>query len=139
MKTQFRFRVAVVRPGKRIVAGQTVKATDHAWRTAIFGMGGSRRRLGRAHVGMIDGQPIAVIAELPETVEEGTPVWTLTTEKGLWAFSGPAAVHNDAGFGPAPIGISLDRLKEAICFDPDPAALAKGLKKTLEQRGPANA
>jgi hypothetical protein len=132
------FRVGIVKPVKRMVFRTTIRATDRAWRTAIFGMGGSKKRIAGAKIGVVDGQPLAVIGELPEEVADGTPVWTITTEQGLWAFAGPCAIFNDAGFGPATLGISRDRLVEIVGFDPDPAALEEGLQRTLESRSKPN-
>lgn len=134
MKTQLRFRIGLVKPGKAFVRDQVIKATDWAWRTAIFGMGGTRKRIGGAKIGVVDGQPLAVIVELQAEVPHGSPVWTIETETGLWAFCGPGAVFNDAGFGPASLGIPLERLKSIVTFNPEAKALEEGLRRTLESR-----
>jgi hypothetical protein len=135
------FSIGLVRPVKARVFKATIRATDRAWRTAIFGMGGSNKRIAGARIGVVDGQPLAVIAELQSECAHGTPVWTIETEAGLWAFIGPAAIYNDAGFGPATLGITRDRLAEIVKFNPDPVALQEGLQRTIESRskpdGPA--
>lgn len=128
------FRIAVVKPNRRVVLFPRIRATDRAWRTAIFGIGGSSKRIGGAKIGAVRGQPLAVIGELPEEVEPHLPVWTIETESGLYAFAGPCAVYNDAGFGPASIGIDRATLESIVAFDPEPERLAAGLKKTLETR-----
>ena len=135
MKAQLRFSIGLVKPSKRLVARRQIKATDRAWREAIFGLGGSRKRIGGAQIGMIDGQPIAVIAELPEEVDTDLPHWAIETTEGLWAFVGPAAVYNDAGYGPASLGLALDRLRELVLFDLDAETLQSGLRRTLQKRG----
>lgn len=129
-----RFTIGLVKPARRSVLKQTIRATDRAWRTAIFGLGGSRKRIAGAKIGIVDGQPLAVIGELPEMVREGTPVFTIETENGLYAFAGPCAVYNDLGFGPGTLGITRERLAEIVKFDPDPAALQDGLRRTIQTR-----
>lgn len=136
MKRQTYFRIGIVRPGKAVVLDQRIKATDRAWRTAIFGMGGSKKRIAGAKLGMIDGQPIAVIGELPDEVVEGTPIWTIQADDGLFAFAGNCAVYNDLGYGPATLGLDLERLRELINFDPEPEALQDGLRRTIQARTP---
>jgi hypothetical protein len=128
------FNIAIIKPNRRTIVTQQIKATDRAWRTAIFGLGGSKRRIGGAQLGPVLNQPLAVIGELPEEVRAGAPVWTIRTDRGLFGFAGPCAVFNDAGFGPASIGLTRDNLLSIVEFDPDPAALAEGLKNTLASR-----
>ena len=139
MKRQLQFRIALVKPAKKLVVGRTIKATDHAWRSAIFGLGGSRKRIAGIKFGMIDGQPIAALTELQENVETGAPVWTIETPRGLFAFAGPGAVYNDLGYGPGTLGLSIDRLREMVSFDPDPATLQEALRRTLDWKPEANA
>lgn len=134
MKTQLSFHIGVVKPNKRVVRLEMVKAKDSAWRRAIFGFGGSSKRIGGAVIGMVDGQPLSVIGELPDTVADETPVWTITTDRGLFAFAGPCAVFNNAGFGPATLGITRIRLQSIVDFDPSPENMIAGLKRTLEAR-----
>lgn len=126
--------IAIVKPNKAIVARHVIKATDRAWRTAIFGLGGSSKRIAGARLGTVLGQPLSVICELPAMVKPGTPIWTIQGAIGLFAFAGPAAVFNDAGYGPANLGLSVDQLRGLIGFDPDPIALAEGLANTLKAR-----
>jgi hypothetical protein len=133
MKVQLSFRIGIVKPVKRIIAGRTIKATDRAWREAIFGLGGSKKRIGGAKIGAVDSQPLAVIAQMPEDAGDG-PAWTISTDVGVWGFIGPAAVYNDASFGPATLGISVDRLREIVTFDPDPSELSAALAQTLKSR-----
>lgn len=135
MKQQIRFTIGIVRPAKKLTLVQTIKATDRAWRTAIFGMGGSRKRIGGARIGNLHGQPLAVIAELPEEVDHDQPHWAIETDDGLWAFIGPAAIYNDAGFGPATLALSHGELRDAVKFDLDVDALQDGLRRTLQVRG----
>lgn len=137
MKTQLQFRIGLVKPVKALVVGRTIKAKDSAWRTAIFGMGGSRKRIGGVRLGTVDGQPLALIAELQSEIDSSEHgIWTIQGEKGLYALIGPAAVYNDAGYGPATLGLSIDRLKELITFAPDVEQMKEGLARTLElQKG----
>lgn len=139
MKTQLQFRIGLVKPAKELVVGRSIKATDKAWREAIFGLGGSRKRIGGVKIGAVDGQPLAVIAELQTEVRPGTPIWTIQGEHGIYAIAGPAAVYNDLGYGPATLGISLDRLKDLVAFNPEWAALKEGLRRTLEARSQTDA
>lgn len=134
MKTQLRFSIGLVKPVKCIVSRRQIKATDRAWKEAIFGLGGSSKRIAGAQIGTVDMQPLAVIAELPDAVADGTPIWTIQTDTGLYAFAGPAAVYNDAGFGPATLGIPIERLREIITFNPDPDAIQDGLRRTIKSR-----
>jgi hypothetical protein len=131
MKTQLSLRIGLIKPVKALVVGRTIKATDRAWKEAMFGLGGSRRRIGGIRLGTIDGQPLALIAELQTEVFHEHGHWTIESEKGLYALIGPAAVYNDAGFGPATLGISIDRLKELVTFNPNVVQMAEGLKRTL--------
>lgn len=135
-KVQDAFRVGIIKPGKRIVARIPIKATDRAWRTAIFGLGGSSKRIGGVQIGNIDGQPLAVIGELPEEVDHDLPHWAIETDQGLWAFIGPCAIYNDAGYGPATLGLTADRLRELVQFDLDPEVMQEGLRRTLQKRVP---
>lgn len=128
------FGIGLVKPVKATCFRRSIKATDRAWREAIFGFGGTKRRIGGAQIGAVDGQPLAVIAELPDTLADGTPIWTIETEAGLFAFAGPAAVYNDAGFGPATLGLDVERLREIITFDPDPEKIEDGLRRTIQTR-----
>jgi hypothetical protein len=133
MKTQFKIRIGLIKPVRRMVVGRTIKATDRAWREAMFGLGGSRRRLGGVRLGVVDGQPLALIVELQtERITDGGSPWVITGGERSYAMIGPAAVYNDAGFGPADLGISLDRLKEMVRFDPDPTLLEAALRNTKE-------
>ncbi len=129
-----RFGIAVVKPERKSVLQKTVKASDRAWKEALFGIGGSKVNLGRARVGTLGGQPLSVIVQRPAEVPDGTAVWTLRTQDGLFAFSGPGAVYGDASFGPAALLVDSDVLLAAIEFDPDPEALAEGLRNTLQKR-----
>lgn len=137
--SQMRFRIGLVKPVSRMIVGRTIKATDKAWREAIFGLGGSRKRIAGLKFGNVEGQPLAVITELQENIAPGTPVWTIETPRGLFAFAGPGAIYNDMGFGPGSLGVGIDRLKELIQFDPDPVALQEALQRTLEWKPEANA
>lgn len=134
-----KFVIGLVRPHRENVFTRSIKATDRAWREAIFGMGGSKKRIGGAKIGSVDGQPLAVIAELPEATAARLPYWTIKTDAGLWAFAGPAAVYNDAGYGPATVGLTVDRLRELVDFNPEPQAMAEGLRRTLDARSQPNA
>lgn len=139
MRAQLQFGIGLVKPTKARIFRRVVKATDKAWREAIFGMGGSRKRIAGARIGPVDGQPLAVIVELQSECSPGTACWTIRTDKGLFAFAGPGAVYNDAGFGPATLALPLERLEAIVEFDPDPKALEEGLRRTLESRSPDNA
>jgi hypothetical protein len=139
LKSHLQFRIGLVKPDKRLIVGRTIKATDHAWRTAIFGMGGSKKRIGGVKIGAIDGQPLALIAELQTEVLPGLPIWTIQGEHGIYGIAGPGAVYNDLGYGPATLGISIDRLMDLVDFDPEPEAMKEGLRRTLEARSQGNA
>lgn len=128
------FAIGLVKPVKGLVVKRIIKATDRAWREAIFGLGGSKKRIGGVRLGTIDGQPLALIAELQTEARSNSPIWTFQAKGGVLAFMGPAAVYNDAGFGPASLGISIDRLKELVDFLPDPVTLPDGLRRTLDMR-----
>lgn len=130
------FRIAIIKPVKRVILRVPVKATDRAWRTAIFGMGGGSRRLGGVRLGLIGISRVALIAELQSEVADGTPVWTIRTDRGLFAIAGPAALFNDIGFGPAALTATPDELNEAINFDPSTEDMVAGLAATLEARNP---
>lgn len=133
MKRSFqRFHIGLVKPVKALVVSRSIKATDEAWREAIFGLGGSRKRIGGIRLGTIDGQPLALLCELQTEIVKESAYWTIESEKGLYAIIGPAAIYNDAGFGPANIGISIGRLKELVTFNPDVEQMAEGLRRTLE-------
>lgn len=135
MKQLMQFRIGLVKPVKRLVVGRTIKATDKAWREAIFGFGGTRKRLGGVRLGTVDGQPLALIAELQTAVvSEGSP-WVIRGGDRSYALIGPAAVYNDAGYGPATLGISIDRLKELVDFEPDEALMAEALRNTTDLEG----
>lgn len=134
MQAPQRFAIGLVKPVKANVYRRAIKATDRAWREAIFGFGRTNKRIGGVQIGVVDGQPLAVIGEMPDAVAEGTPIWTIETESGLFAFAGPAAVYNDAGFGPATLGLDTDRLREIITFDPDPEKIEEGLRRTIQSR-----
>ena len=139
MKTQLTFRIGLIKPAKALVVGRSIKATDRAWREAIFGFGGTRKRLGGIKLGMVDGQPLALICELQtESTTTGAP-WVITGAERPYALVGPAAVYNDAGFGPATLGISIDRLREIVRFDPDPTLLLAALRNTRELEDEDNA
>jgi hypothetical protein len=131
MKTQLSLRIGLIKPVRALVVGRTIKATDRAWKEAMFGLGGSRRRIGGIRLGMIDGQPLALIAELQTEIVQGHGYWTIDSENGLYAIIGPAAVYNDVGYGPATLGISIDRLKELVTFNPNVVQMAEGLERTL--------
>lgn len=128
------FGIAIVRPSRKAVIEKTVKASDRAWRNAIFGLGGSKIALGRAQIGQIDGQPLAVLCQHFRDWPADAPHWSIRTDRGLFAFAGPAAIYGNAGFGPAAILARRESLEAAIEFDPDPATLAEGLKRTTEER-----
>lgn len=132
MKTDFKIRIGLVKPVKALVVGRTIKTTDRAWKEAMFGLGGSRKRIGGVRLGTIDGQPLALIAELQSEIVQGRGIWTIDAEKGPFAFIGVAAVYNDAGFGPASLGISIDRLKELVSFFPSPEKLEQALRRTKD-------
>jgi hypothetical protein len=135
VKQQFYFRIGLIKPVKALIVGRTIKASDKAWREAIFGFGGTRKRLGGVKLGTVDGQPLAMIVELQtakfDRLPAGAP-WVIRGEKRMYALLGPAAVFNDAGFGPATLGISIDRLKELVTFDPDAETLGEALRQTHE-------
>lgn len=130
------FRVAIIKPVKKAILRLPVKATDRAWRTAIFGMGGGSKRLGGVRLGLIGISRVALICELPSEVADGTPVWTITTDLGLFAIAGPAALYNDIGFGPAALTVTDEELRVAVNFDPDPDEMAAGLAATIKARDP---
>lgn len=134
MKVQQYFAIGIVKPGKAFVARVRIKATDKEWRKAIFGMGGTKKRIAGARGFTIDGQPIAVIGELPDEVADGTTAWLLRTDKGVYGFLGPCAVYNDAGFGPATLGITVDRLRECVEFDVPPERMQEALRSTIQAR-----
>lgn len=133
MKPQMTFAIGLVKPVKRRVFRRFIKATDKSWREAIFGLGGSRKRIARASIGTIDGQPIRVICELQTEIVEGVP-WMIRSDTDTFAFVGPAAVYNDAGYGPASLGIALDQLEARVTFDPEPDVLKKALQATAESK-----
>lgn len=135
-KTVGFFRVALIKPTKRVISRVPIKATDRAWRTAIFGMGGGRKRLGGVRLGSLGISRVALICELPSEVAPNTPVWTIRTDLGLFAIAGPAALYNDIGFGPATLTATEEEVRSAINFDPDPAEMAAGLQATLTARDP---
>lgn len=133
--SKLRFSVGLIKPVKRLVVRRQILATDRAWREAIFGLGGTQKRIGGARIGLVGAQPLAVIAELPEEVDQDAPHWSIETDAGLWAFIGPGAVYNDAGFGPANLGITLETLQSIVRFDLPMDELQEGLRRTLQKRG----
>lgn len=135
-KTIGRFQVAIIKPVKKVIVRLPVKATDRAWRTAIFGMGGGSKRIGGVRLGLIGISRVALICELPGEVAAGTPVWTIKTDLGLFAIAGPAALYNDIGFGPAALTVTPEELRDAVNFDPDPEEMRAGLEATINARNP---
>ncbi len=129
-----RIRICVVKPDKGTICLRQIKATDQAWREAMFGIRARKTRIAGARLGLIGIWPVATIVELPSEVEPDTKIWTIRTDEGLFALAGPGAVYNDAGFGPASIGVPLDDLRRRIQFNPDPAEVEEGLARTLAAR-----
>jgi hypothetical protein len=138
MKGVMRFSIGLVKPVKALAFKRSVRATDRAWKEAIFGLGGSSKTLASAVIGCVDGQPLKVIVESQATVRPGTPIWTIETDAGLWAFAGNGAVFNDAGYGPAALGIGLERLREIVIFNPEPKALHEALERAHKSRSQAD-
>jgi len=133
------FRIGLVKPAKQMVVGRSIKATDKAWREAIFGLGGSRKRIGGIKLGTVHGQPLALLAELQTEVRDGLQVFLIQGEHCTYGIAGPAAVYNDLGYGPATLGISMNQLQALVTFDPSPEALADALRRTAEWSQNANA